>query len=399
MPTGLLPGVRVLDIGQGVSAPYAAKLLANLGADVIKVEPPEGDESRRIGPFPGDVPHPEKSGLFLALNANKRGVTLDLGSKGDALRFIRLAENADIVVENYRDGRPESWTVGYDELRRANPEIILTSITPFGRWGPYADFKATDLVLSHMSGHAHGVLGPVEDPDGDPPVRAGGHQAEFVAGLAAATASLMALYRKRMAGLGCHLIVSSFEAMVTQLVSGLANCAFGQPAPSRDLSRQEEAAVAGMVSAVGGVLPCSDGYVAISPREQAQWERWVEVMGSPSWAADERFATREARQTNHEELWQLVSQWTRSRSKQDVARMGQDRRVACFPVNTVEDLLNSQHLEERRFFVELDHPIAGAMRYPGVAYKLSNSVLPLDARPAPLLGKHNDLVREPSGVA
>ena len=399
MTTGLLPGVRVLEIGQRVSAPYCAKLLANLGAEVVKVEPPEGEEARRMGPFPREVPNPETSGLFLALNANKYGVTLDLTSPRDASRLLELVEDFDIVVENCPPGRLEDWGLGYPELQAANPQVIMTSVTPFGRWGPYADFKATDLVFFHMAGHAYGLLGPVEDPDSDPPIRAGGHQAEFLAGLTAAAATVMALYRKSVAGTGCNIIVSSFEAMVTHLISGLANCAYGQQPPSRDLSSRQEASVAGMVTAVGGVLPCTDGYVAISPREDAQWERWLDLMGNPSWGAEERFLTRDARQRNFTELWQLVGQWTRQRSKYEIARKGQEMRIPCFPVNTVEDLLADRHLEERQFFVEIDHPVAGVLKYPGVASTFSNAVLPLNARPAPLLGEHNQLILGRLGAA
>ena len=388
---GLLPGVKVLELSEQVSGPYCGKVLANLGAEVIKVEPPQGDASRRMGPFPGDAYHNEKSGLFLALNANKRGMTLDLADPADARRALELAESADIVIENYPPGALERWGLGYGALRRANAETILTSITPFGRWGPYAGYKASDLVLYHMAGHAHELLGPVEDPDSEPPVRAGGHQAELVAGMAGATASMLALYRRRTAGAGCHVTVSSFEALVTQAISGLANSAFERPRPSRDLNRQEEAAKGGTVTAIGGVLPCNDGYVAISPREEAQWDRWLNLMGNPAWATDERFASREARQRNFPELWRLVGEWTSDRSKYDIARDGQEHRIPCFPVNTVEDLLNDPHLEQREFFVTIDHPVAGRLKYPGVPYKLSNTVLPLDVRPAPTLGEHNGL--------
>ena len=268
-------------------------------------------------------------------------------------------------------------------MRNINAGLVFTSITPFGNRGPYKDYKATDLVLYHMSGHAHGLLGPVENPDSDPPIRAGGHQAELVGGLAATTATLMALYRKRMTGEGCRIDISSFEAMVNQLISGLANCAYGRPAPPRDLSKVEEAATGGMVGAIGGILPCKDGYVAISPREDAQWERWLQVMGNPPWASDEQFSTRDARQKNSPALWKLLSEWSSNYSKHEIARLGQVQRVPCFPVNTVLDLLDDVHLAHRQFFVEIEHSAAGALKYPGAAYKLSNSQLPLAARPAP----------------
>ena len=389
MPDGLLPGVRVLDVGQGISGPYCAKILAQMGAEVIKVEPPEGDSARRTGPFPGDSPHPEKSGLFLATNANKQGITLDLSSSDGAAAFRKLAAGADIVIENPPPDALEGHGLGYESLKNANPGLVFTSITPFGNRGPYKDFKATDLVLYHMSGHAHGMLGAVKDPDSDPPIRAGGHQAELGGGMAAATATLMALYRKRMTGQGSRIDISSFEAMVTQLISGLANSAYGRPAPPRDLAKVEEAAIGGMVGAIGGILLCNDGYVAISPREDAQWERWLQVMGGPPWATDERYATRDARQRNSPSLWKLLSDWSINHSKHEIARMGQEQRVPCFPVNTVQDLLSDEHLAHRGFFVEMEHPVAGVLRYPGAAYRFSNSQLPLTERPAPLLGEHN----------
>jgi len=130
-------------VGQGISGPYCAKILAQMGADVIKVEPPEGDSARRMGPFPGDIPHPEKSGLFLAMNANKKGITLDLSSSDGADAFRTLAASADIIIENPPPGSLEEQGLGYESLKNANPGLIFTSITPFGNRGPYKDFKAT----------------------------------------------------------------------------------------------------------------------------------------------------------------------------------------------------------------------------------------------------------------
>ncbi len=391
---GLLSGAKVVEVGEGVAVAYCGKTLAQLGADVVKAEPPEGDATRKAGPFPGDAAHPEKSGLFLALNANKRGVAIDLGAAEGAAAFRRLAARADIVLEDAPSARLEALGLGYEALSQSNAALVMASISPFGKIGPFAGYKATDLTLFHMSGQAHSLLGPVESPDDAPPIRAGGEQTGLVAGMAAATAALMALFRARMTGAGAHIDVSAHAAMATQLISALAGSAFGKPAPSRDISQAREAATGGVVAAVGGVLPCKDGYVAISPREDAQWERWVELMGNPEWASEERFATREGRERNFPELWELVGQWTQERSKHQIARMGQQRRIPCFPVNTVSDLFKDEHLREREFFVDITHPIAGTLRYPGAAYRLSNARLPLAERPAPLLGEHNDLLGE-----
>ena len=389
MGDGLLNNIEVLDLGEGVSAPYAARTLAGLGADVIKVEPPDGDWARMAGPFPDDTPHPEKSALYLAMNTGKRGVTLDLESGEGRRRLLELASGADVVVDNHRAGWLEERGLGFDALSESRSGAILAQITPFGAWGPYAEYGAGDLSLFHMSANAHGMLGPVSDPDSEPPIRAGGHQADQVAGISAATATLAALFRLRMTGAGCHVVVSSFEAMATQAIAGLANIEFGGESPTRRASPTQEASIGGQVAAIGGVLPCSDGYVAISPREDAQWTRWLELMGDPHWAEDERFATRAARQRNSIRLWELLAEWTSQRSRFDIAREGQRRRIPCFPVNTVGDLLTDAHLSERRFFIAIDHPIAGTFRYPGPAYRLSGVALAFGARAAPTLGQHN----------
>ena len=389
MSRGLLSGVRVLELGEQVSASYCGKILALMGAEVIKVEPPAGDAVRRAGPFPGDLPHADKSGLFLALNLNKYGITLDMALAKDRQRLRDLARTATVVIQDVPDGALAGSGLDDEALRQDNPGLILTSISPFGSWGPYRHFKASDLVLFHMSGQAPGMLGPVADGDPQPPIRAGGHQAEFVAGLAAATATLMALYRQRKTGLGCHVEISAFEAMVTQLISALANCAFDLPPPPRVVPDNEDSEATAPVVSVGGVLPCRDGYVAISPREDEQWARWVELMRHPAWAEEPRFQTREGRERHFRELWELVGQWTRSHAKHDVARWGQERRIPCFPVNTVRDLFNDAHLKFRRFFTDVEHPVAGRLTYPGVPYRFSNLTLPLTARPAPRLGEHN----------
>ena len=391
MAKGLLSGIRVLELGEGVSAPYCAKILANFGAEVIKMESPDGDIARLMGPFPNDEPHPEKSGVFLALNSNKYGVTLDIETNEGADAFRRLASSVDIVIESMPTGWLHEMHLGYATLAQDNPALIMTSLSPFGTWGPYAGYKLTDLTLFHMSGQAHSLLGPVADPDSQPPIRAGGHQAELVAGMSAATATLMALFRRRISGEGCHIEASAYEAMATQLISALASCAFDNPPPSRSLSEVQEAATGGVVSAVGGILPCNDGYVAISPREDAQWQRWTELMDNPQWAGEERFLTRDGRESNFSELWELIGEWTQQRSKHDIARLGQERRIPCFPVNTVHDLFNDLHLKERGFFTTIEHPIAGAFQYPGVPYRFSNTPLNLAERPAPLLGQHNDI--------
>ena len=297
-----------------------------------------------------------------------------------------LARESDVVVENMGTGALDSLGLGYEGLSSSNRGLVYASISPYGPWSPRDGLPATDLTLFHESGHAHALLGPVNDPNRIPPVRAGGWQSHHAAGLAAATAALTALFRRQITGRGGRVDVSEYEALATQLVASFAGHAYGQPAASRD-RRQ-----AGAVGAIGGVLPCKDGYVAISPREDAQWRQWLEMMGNPGWGDDERFVTREAREANTPALWELLGEWTIRFSKFDVARWGQERRIPCFPVNTAEDLFTDTHLAEREFFSELEHPVAGKLRYLGTAYRLSNSPGAANRRPAPTLGQHNSLL-------
>lgn len=395
--TGLLGGLKVLELGSYVSAPYCALTLAKLGADVIKIEPPTGDESRKEITLGLNANDKGISSLFLSLNHNKKSVVLDLDILEDQKRFLKLAESTDIIVENTPIEYLRKRNLGFDKLKENNASLIMISILPFGEGNAYSDYVASDLSLFHMSGNAHGIIGPVKDPDTEPPLRAGGYQADMVAGLTATTASMIALHKKMKTGIGCHVIVSAFEAMVTMAISGLANTAFGKPHPTRKLQEQEGSSIGGMVSAIGGVLPCIDGFVAISPREDAQWERWVEMMGHPDWAEDERFNTRSARENNVEDLWVFLSEWSLTKSKYDISRDGQNRRIPCFPVNTIEDLLRDSHLEYREFFMNIEHPELGLLKYPSLPYKLNNVTVPVPSRPAPNLGFHNKVFFNETG--
>ena len=385
----MFDSLKILEIGSGIAAPYCGKLMSIMGAEVIKIEPMEGDESRRMGPFPKNDFSTDNSGLFIALNNGKKSVSVDIDSDPGERDLIELIRSSDIVIESNVFNSLENKTYSHPTLKRSNSGIIHLAITDFGSWGSRKNWKSSDLTLFHMSGNAHGMIGPVDNPDVDPPIRAGGYQAEFVSGLTACTALMMAIFRRNMTGLGGYLEVSKYEAMVTQTIAGLANMAFGGSAPERDLRKVKEASIGGMVGAIGGVLPTSDGYIAISPREDDQWLRWVELMGSPSWSQQARFSTRSGRQQNYESLWEYISAWTRNYSKHEITRWGQENHIPCFPVNTVDDLFGDEQFSFRNFFVETDHPVLGTLKIPGVPYKLSGMDLHLIGSPAPFLGQHN----------
>ena len=384
MDRGLLSDLKVVEYGHYISGPFCAKLLGDLGASVVKVEDTQGDIARTMGPFPGDTPHPDKSGLFLALNTSKRGVTLDIGTEHGRDLLLRLLDDADIFVENNPPGTLDALGLGYESLSERNPKLVVTSITPFGLTGLHRDYLATDLITFHMSGYASVVPGGVEDPNQEPPLRAGGHQADFVAGVTAATATMMAVAMRGQTGMGTHVDLSAQEAMAMMPQGAVAGAAFGQPPAPRHISETRRGALL-------AILPTNDGYVAISPREDHQWVAWLELMGNPDWGADERFSTRELRADNWRDLELLLAEWTSRNAKEDVYRSAQAAHIPAFPINTSADLFRSKQLQSRGFFRELDHPVAGTLPYAGFPYNLSNAELEIGS-PAPMLGQHNDEV-------
>ena len=390
MALDLLDGLKVLDLGQGISAPFCAKLFADLGARVVKVEPVDGDEARGIGPFPGDVPDAEKSGIFLALNTNKLGVTLNLDTPRGRELLMQLVEGADLLVENFAPSFLPDIGLGFSELHARNAELILVSITPFGQTGPWANYQANNLILCNVAGHSREHPGPVKDLETQPPLQLAADQAEFVAALAGATAALLALNQRRLTGVGCHVDVSGMEALALLPQTTLAQFALGELA--RGVQRDEP-----VRQSLLALLPCRDGYVGVSPRQQDQWEHFVTMMGDPSWADDPKFATRESRLANWADLEPLLANWTSGFKKEEVYRRAQAHHVPSFPMNTAADLFDSPQFQAREFFVDVDHPVAGRLRYPGFPVKLASGKQ-LELLPAPLLGQHNRCILGGGGL-
>jgi crotonobetainyl-CoA:carnitine CoA-transferase CaiB-like acyl-CoA transferase len=378
MTDGALQGVRLLEYGRLVSAPYCAKLLADLGAECIKIEePPAGDPARRRGPFPDDIPHPEKSGLFLYVNTNKLGVTLDPSTPSGRLIFQRLAQQADVLIEDRPPGEMERLGLDYASLSASNPGLIVTSITPFGQTGPYKDYKCYHLNLYHASGHSS-FFYVAPKKDGEPPIVGGGWVGEYDAGLMAAVGVLAALMARLATGEGQHIDIAKFDTMVTLervAVAGYAN----NPDPPR---------LPGMVA---GLLPCQDGHVVITPAQNHQWDALVQLMGSPPWTQEERCQSEVSRAMNRDNIQPLIEEWTAQQRKEDLFVRGQALSVPLGPVRNAAEISGWQQARHRGFFAEIDHPVAGRLEYPTAGYKLSET--PWRARrAAPLLGEHNEEV-------
>ena len=383
-------GLKVLDLGQGISAPFCAKMFGDLGAIVIKIEPPTGDRSRKMGPFPNDLPGREQSGLFLSLNTNKLGITLDLGIPEGRKLFINLIEQADLVIENFPPDYLTSVKLDFGTMQVHNPSLILTSISPFGQTGPWSNYLADNLVISNLSGFSRIHPGPVDNLAEQPPLQLAAHQSEFIAGITAAAATSIAITERLSTGSGSHIDLSEIESLSVLPQTGLTEYAEG------NTSRGRHKNVSGIES-LRAILPCIDGYVSISPRQQDQWERFVEMMGDPNWAKDSRFETRADRVANWEALEPLLSSWTSKLPKEHVYREAQERHIPSFPMNNVPDLLNSPQFEARKFFTNSQHPVAGKLTFPGWPFHTEEGNN-LTLSPAPLLGQHNQLVMGPNGL-
>lgn len=388
-PTGALDGIRVVECGDFVAPSYAARQLADLGADVIKIERPgSGDTARRRGPFPGGRPHPESSGLHLYLNANKRGIAVDLARPAGREIVARLASAADLVVHNVPPAEIERQGLDDRALRSRNPRLVVTSISPFGLEGPHRDLRAHDLNLWCAGGLATLNGGGPEAAD-LPPLKAFGQQAGFQAGLNGAVASLAALYECAASGEG-QLVEVSIQECITSILEmtyeyypymGLVASRLGQK-PIQPLD----------------FLECKDGWVFICCVEEHQWHRFVEMIGSPDWASLEIFDNRLTRAMNWDALQIFLNEVASQYTVQEIYHAAQARRIPFAPVSTMGDLLSSEHLKARGFFATIEVPDGTPVKAPGAPYRHSATPWRL-RRPAPRLGEHTDAVLAEAGYA
>lgn len=381
-----LSGLRVVEYGHGISTAFCGKLLADMGAEIVKVEEaPLGDPVRNYPPFIAGVSHPERSAIFLYLNLGKKSVSIHPHTPAGDTTFAALVSTADLLISDGAGDTGWSAEGTLTEFRSENPTLITLSLTPFGQTGPYRDNAATDLTVWHAGGYGHAFPGNVPDMDTFPPLNGPGRAALYLAGTAAAVAAMHGLMLRRVTGLGSHIDHSEMESVASVM---FADIAAGQRDQVRGPRQQAPGAVP---SPPVAVLPCSNGYVAVSPREEHQWKRWVAVLGTPEWTSEERFKDNASRERHWDEVWALAAEWTRVRTKEEVHRLAQGSRVPCMSVNTVTDLINSDHLGARQYFQQIDHPVAGSLIYPTRPYRVSTRALPPPAR-APLLGEHNEEV-------
>ncbi|MBI2887649.1 MAG: CoA transferase [Chloroflexi bacterium] len=375
-----LADVVVLDLTQQVSGPYCTKLLADYGAEVIKVEPPgSGDPSRRLGPFYHDTPHPEGGAVFLHYNTGKKSLTLDITTDTGRSLLRKLAQQADILVENSPPGALERLGLGQGELRASNPRLVYTSISPYGQTGPYRDYAATDMTVFAMGGimYRHG------EPDRDP-LRYPGHIIQCLAGVNAAAATMCALLSSRLTGQGAHIDISTMECLAGAVDRQLLRYAYGHESAVREGHRRE-----GWFP--NGIYPCADGFVHIGTLLSARgWVRVARMLDMPDLLTDPQFATPAARREHHGEFDAIFYPWLVEHTREEIFRLGQAQRVMVGMVYTMDEVLRDPQYRHRNYFTALDHPVVGQQTYPGAPFRMSET--PGRLRPAPLLSEHTEQV-------
>ena len=387
-----LPGYRVLDLTDEKGV-FCTKLLADYGADVIRIEPPSGDAGRLKGPFPNDEPGANNSLYYAFFNTNKRSITLSIETEAGRDLLRKLVAKADVLVECHAVGYLDRLGLGYKELRDLNPELVMASITPFGQTGPWREYKSADLVVTAASGYMQ-ITG---EPD-EAPVRLGNDHSHYPAAQCAAVAIVAALYhRDAISGMGQHIDVSQQEALLTYHTDAHPALLWRQ--------RGENVIRVGTNSDLViplGAYPCSDGWVAAGVITGREWDtlaQWIhEVTGNEEILNPAYRGGTQERYPHKDIVSALFMDFTARFTVQELFHEGQRRNLVFLPVNEVGDLLSDPQLEASRFWRELDHPTLGSLRYPlGI---FDGDDIPVSSMPAPELGQHNqDIYCDEMGVS
>ncbi len=378
-PSPALAGTLVLELASFVAGPYCGRLLAQMGAQVIKIEPPDGDQSRRHGPFRSSEPDPETSAVFLYVNQGKKSITLDSTTATGAGLFRRLAAKADVVIEDKSPAVMAELGLDPDALRGENPRLVWASVTPFGLDGPYSRHKAYDVNIFHAGGEGYALPGSLSQElfPGREPVRAGGYLAEYDAGTSAAVAVMSALIARNATGLGQHLDVSKQDAAIGLTRESLQRFeGYGEP-----IDRQRS-------YFFGGIFRAKDGYLAIFPRENRHWLGLCEAMGRPDLVEDRRFKEFSGRTARKAELNGIIQGWVEEKAKREAYRLISDAGCPAGYYATAADLESSPQLKARGFFADVEHPSAGRFRAPTAPYRMTKTP-PEAGQSAPQLGQHN----------
>ncbi|MEE2873767.1 MAG: CoA transferase [Candidatus Latescibacterota bacterium] len=371
----LLEGVRILDLTRVLAGPYASMVLADLGAEVIKVElPSSGDESRGFGPFQNG-----ESAYFTSVNRGKKSVTIDLRQERGRDLALGLAETCDVLVENFRPGSMDRFGLGYETVHAKYPQLVYASISGFGQTGPYAQRPAYDVLIQAMGG-----LASITGEPNSPPVRVGSSIADLSAALFGAVGILAALQRASRTGEGQQIDISMLDCQVALLENALARYAVSGEVP-QPLGSRHPAITPFQFFAV------SDGHIVLAAGNDGLWRKLCTALGLLDLIEDSRFADNALRTENHAALEPLLAEVLADKTVAEWCEVLVQAGVPSGPLCDVGEVFNDEQIAAREMIVEIDHPIAGRQAMPNSPLKFSQTPIQLQ-RPAPLLGQHTEEV-------
>ncbi len=367
----LLSGIKVLDFTRVLAGPFATMVMADMGAQVVKVElPGTGDDSRGFGPFVGE----SRSAYFLSVNRGKQSVTIDLHTQKGRDLALQLAEQVDVLVENFRPGSMDRFGLGYEQVKAVNPRLVYASVSGFGQTGPYAHRPAYDVIVQAMSG-----LASITGLPGQPPVRVGSSTADLNAALFCVIGILACLARARETGMGEHVDVSMLDCQVALLENAIARYDVEGRVPGPLGSRHP-------TITPFQFFATSDGNIVVAAGNDRLWQRLCETLGRGDLAQDERFIDNASRTDHHAELESQLAAAFAGNSTEHWQQLLESAGVPCGPVNDIADVVSDPHVIERGM-IRGQQEGDVTVRVPGPPLKFSNSCMS-DIRPAPTLGQH-----------
>ena len=376
-----LEGLRVLDLSRVLAGPYCTMMLADFGANIIKIEPPKvGDDSRAFGPFVG-----KESAYFMSLNRNKRSMTLDFKNQDQIELFKEMVKHADIVAENYRPGTMEKFGLGYDELAKINPKIIYAACSGFGHSGPYQYKPAYDIIVQAMGG-----IMSITGPEGGEPSRVGASIGDIIAGMFTAYGIMMALYHREKTGEGQKVDVAMLDCQLAVLENAIARYVTSGNVPVPLGNRHPSITPFASFTA-------KDGHLIVGAGNDRLWEKLCNILEKTELLTDPRFNNNSNRTVHVKELTAILNETFSHKTINEWLTLLEAAELPCAPINTIEKIVNDPQIKARNMIVELEHPVAGHLKMAGVPVKMSRTPGAVE-RPAPLLGQHTaELLKEVLG--
>ncbi len=391
---GPLSGLIVLEVADE-KGQFCGKLMADLGANVIKVEPPGGESARRVGPFLDDIPHPERSLYFWHYNTSKHGVTLNLDITDGRAIFTMMAGIADVIIDSYPPDYLTSRGLGYENLSRANPGLIMCSITPFGQSGPWRDYKTSDLLHLGAGGQMASTGYNEEDVPGAPPIAPGGGNAWHIGSNFAYMSIMAALHYRHVAQEGQHIDVSIHEACHLTTEAAMPNYIYGGAVVQRNTGRHHSVGPSfpsQIESSDGGWVQTTGSGGNPTPRRLRGLAEWMDTYGLAGDLLDDKYLDLDTFRESLPHINEVISEFIKNVPQEEAWRGGQKHGYPWGAIRTLDEIIGDPHLTERGFFTEVEHPELGkTFTYPGPAAIYNGSPWSISRR-APLIGEHNFMV-------